>query len=365
MRPAHVTFVQRRASSCGRSLILAASVAAAWTVPTEVSVAQEPASEPGRLRVVSTPAPWPRWPFLSATACGREVFVAARRVYVSRDGRRWRHARHGLPHRYHAASVQCIDGTAFVSGYPGLIARWEPESRRWRVEHAARVEDFGPIRSWPVYPYIGSMVREWTQDGERLRGLGWERMHEAMNLVRAPNGSWERVAPWTSVRSVAARHCETSAGPRTDPNGAIEWCGGVPNRVLLWRSPVSVGGPWPVPEEIVLPPSPPESFYVGGWWSPTAVMAYGPVLRAPPERARNGALQYDTDGHTHQTVTLYHRGVWRRTIVPGYEHVAGPVELGSSIFLFTSHGVYRVIDHGPESQRGTRSEVVDVGRPRH
>jgi hypothetical protein len=329
---------------------------AAWTVLGEAAFAQEPAAElePGRLRLVATAAPWPRWPFVSAMLCGRDLFVAARDVYVSRDGSRWQHARRGLPRRYAAANLACVDGTAFVVGYPALIARWEPDSRRWQVEHEVRVEDFGPIQSWPRPPFISSIVRERTDEGERMRCRGFEEVNVHFDMARRPDGSWDRVAPWADGAPMLPRHCETGSGPVLTPEGALEWCGGVPQRLLLWRSPVLAGAPWPDAEEIVLPPAPVSSFYAGASWSATSVMAYSPVLRQPPEQAGDGHLWYDTDGHTHQTVTLYHHGEWRRAVVRGWETVAGPVELGSSMFLFTSHHVYRVIEPRSRGERAPR-----------
>jgi hypothetical protein len=349
MSHARGAFEQGRVIWGRRSLILVACLAA-WTVLGEVAFAQHPAAElePGRLRLVATPAPWPRWPFVSAMLCGRDLFVAARDVYVSRDGSRWQHARRGLPRRYAAATLACIDGTAFVVGYPAMIARWEPDSRLWQVEHAAPVDRVRPVDYWPVLPYVGWMVRERTDDGWRLRCGGLERINEPMDLVRRPDGTWERIAPWTDGDSMLPRHCGTGPGGlQVSPDGAIELCDGLPHRLLLWRSWFSVGGPWPTPEEIRLPPPPPDSGNWGAWWSPTAVLVFGPVLRERPWRDQDRPF-------THQLVTLYHRGEWRRAIVEGYETVAGPVELGSSMFLFTSHHVYRVIESRSERRAPRR-----------
>lgn len=82
--------------------------------------------------------------------------------------------------------------------------------------------------------------------------------------------------------------------------------------------------------------------YWGGGWSPHAILLAGPDVQ--PRAWRNQDRSF-----SRHFVTLYHRGEWRRAMVRGYDVVEGPVELGSSIFLFTTHFVYRVL--GPWSTR--------------
>jgi len=272
--------------------------------------------------------------------CQGEIFVAAQHVYVSRDGRQWRHAHRGLPQTYAAVGVDCVDDTAFLYGYPALIARWESDARRWEVEHVVASELEGPIDYWPAHPYFDGIAREWTADGERLRGMGEDGVNRRVQVVRRTDGSWDRAEPWSDWRSMVTHHCvhhcESGYMPiRTE--GAAELCGGPSWRLLVWRSPVAIGACWPEPEQVEPPPPPPDSGYDGAWWSPNSVLLFGPRIHERPWRDQDRSW-------THQYVTLRSGGTWRRAVVRGLEEVAGPVELGSSTFLFTSHRIYRVIE---------------------